>query len=374
MKIAIINEHWGAGAARTARDLERELGKRHDVLFFPRTKAPETPDSVFEGLAHFQPDVVNIHSFYGGLPYEFLPELSRRYPVCWTVHDPRPIGTMETECWECNRNTTCLRCPLISSRFQKVFFNRYFRERMHKRRCHARCKGNISIVTPSQWLAERLRQQELKRFPVTCIPNGVDLARFTPGNGDRSRFGIPQNGVILLHLAWHLGWKINERKGLRFLAEAFSEHVLPQVDNAYLAVAGERFMPNLPNVIPLGMVNHDDLPDLFSSVDLFVSPTLADNFPYTIIEAMACGKPVIASRVGGIPEQIADGRTGLLVAPGNSRELGEALVKFLSDGNRANYGIAARRMAEANLSMDAFVGAYESCLLKLKDDSKSAGL
>ena len=99
MRIAIIHELWGAGAARCAQDLRRELGRVHEVCYFPRLNSYETVEGILDELARFGPDVVNCHSFYGNLPYEFLSIVSQRYATCFTVHDPRPIGTLQAECW-----------------------------------------------------------------------------------------------------------------------------------------------------------------------------------------------------------------------------------------------------------------------------------
>jgi glycosyltransferase involved in cell wall biosynthesis len=362
VRIAIVHENWGAGAARCARDLECELQTRgHDVLFFPRSESAETPESLMDGLASFQPDIVNCHSFYGAFPYKTLPELSNRYPVCLTVHDPRPIGTMETVCWSCDRNAYCLRCPMVQGRWRKVVANPYLKQRVKKRWWHSRCREDLRIVAPSQWLVNRLKQHELKRFNVSCIPNGIDLNRFRPLQPDRARFGLPAEGVVILHLAWHMGWQINERKGMRFLAEAFQEQIAPQFPDAVLAVAGERFAPNHPQVVSLGMVDQHDLPALLSSIDIFATPTLADNLPYTVIESMACGKCVVSSNVGGVPEQVIDGQTGSLVPPADSEALGKAIVSLIDTPQRMDaFGKAGQARATERFAMDTFVTNYEN--------------
>jgi glycosyltransferase involved in cell wall biosynthesis len=85
-------------------------------------------------------------------------------------------------------------------------------------------------------------------------------------------------------------------------------------------------------------------------------PTLADNFPYTVLEATACGKVVVASRVGGIPEQVVDGETGFLVAAGSDAELRQTLVRFLLSPNEvAKFGMAGRARAEQVYGMEEFV-------------------
>jgi len=367
MRIAIINEHWGAGAARCASDLKSGLSACHEVLCFPRTET-ETRETVLRGLAEFRPDVVNCHSFYGSLPYGLLADISRAYATCFTVHDPRPIGAIDTECWNCERNAWCLRCPLLRGRAEKLFRNRYCRQRARKRWTHGRCANDLTVVTPSEWMAGRLRRQELSRFRMIHIPNGIDLVRFQEARSMRSRFGLPQNGRILLHLAWRGDqWGVNERKGLRFLAAAFEKQIAPMFPEACLAVAGESIVPNHPRVIPLGMVPAKNIPALLASVDIFVTPTLADNFPYTILEAMAAGKPVVASRVGGISEQVRHGRTGFLVPPGNAAVLGKTLVELLKlpRERREEIGAAGRKKAEEAFSMESFLRAYEALFTEL---------
>ena len=364
MRIAFINQRWGAGAARCAVDLYHHLGKKHEVMFFPREGVQETPESVLSGLREFRPDVVNCHSYYGGLRYSLLAEISNRYPVLYTVHDPRPIGTMEVVCWDCDRNTTCLRCPMVRTRWQKVLQNRFFADRLGKKMTHLHCRGDMQIVSPSQWLADRMKKQELKRFRIHAIPNGVDLHHFKPQIAERHRFGLPQDANILLHVAWHLGWQVNERKGLPILAEAFINHIAPRFPKAILAVAGENFVPNHPQVRPLGMVEQSELPSLLNASDLYISPTLADNLPYTVTEAMACGKAVVASNVGGIPEQVVDGVTGRLVPPRNVEALSTAIIDLLDHPEQISaFGHASRKTAEEVFGMDDFVLAYEKLLI-----------
>jgi glycosyltransferase involved in cell wall biosynthesis len=372
MRIAFINQRWGAGAARCVMDLHDRLGARHEVLYFPREGVQETPLTILEALKAFQPDVVNCHSYYGEQPYNLLAEISHLYPVCYTVHDPRPIGTMEVVCWQCDRNTSCLRCPMVRTRWQKIFQNPFFAERLRKRITHLRCRGDMQVVSPSRWLAERLEQQELRRFQIHAIPNGVDLEYFKPRAPERERFGLPRDATILLHVAWHLGWQVNDRKGLPLLAEAFIQHIAPRYPNAILAVAGENFVPNHPQVRPLGMVEQKDLPHLLAASDLYISATLADNLPYTVTEAMAAGKAVVASNVGGIPEQVVDGLNGRLVPPKDAGALASAILDLIGNPELLSaYGKASRRRAEELFGMDAFISAYENLFLKMAGGGES---
>src|SRR5262249_15436514 len=141
--------------------------------------------------------------------------------------------------------------------------------RIVKRIAHARCARDLTIVAPSKWMAHRLAEQELRRFSIRTIPNGIDLEKFSPGPASRERFGLPPDVPVILHIAaGEKHWIVNDRKGLPYLAEAFIETVVPRFPSAILAVAGERLVPNHPNVRPIGKVAQDDLPDLFRSSDI----------------------------------------------------------------------------------------------------------
>jgi glycosyltransferase involved in cell wall biosynthesis len=137
-------------------------------------------------------------------------------------------------------------------------------------------------------------------------------------------------------------------------------------------VAGENFVPNHPQVRPLGMVEQKDLPHLLAASDLYISATLADNLPYTVTEAMAAGKAVVASNVGGIPEQVVDGLNGRLVPPKDAGALASAILDLIGNPELLSaYGKASRRRAEELFGMDAFISAYEKLFQKMADGVKS---
>jgi glycosyltransferase involved in cell wall biosynthesis len=362
VRIAFVHEIWEAGATRCVRDLERELGRRHDVTFFPRPGC-DTADTILDELRSFRPDVVHCHSFYSNLAYSFLPRVSWRYPTCFTVHDPRPIGTIETLCWDCDRNTWCLRCPMVQGRWRKVLANRFLWQRQWKRLQHRRCADDLRVVCPSDWIRRRLGQQELSRFDTRTIPYGIDLQHFRRIPEARQRLGLPADVPIVLHLSAFVGKSFYSiRKGLGYLDEAFEAFVIPRLPGAILAVAGEDVAPNRPWVRPMGSnIPQKDVPMLLSAVDVFVAATLADNLPYTVLEAMGCSLPVVATTVGGLPEEVVEGVTGLLVPPRDHVALGKALVALLTNPDRLReFGAAGRARAEQIFGIADFVAAYES--------------
>ena len=193
------------------------------------------------------------------------------------------------------------------------------------------------------------------------IPNGVDLDVFRPGARDeaRSRLGIAADVHVLVFAAQ--GARSNPYKDFATLREALVG--LGSGTGTRIAAfalgegaADEHFgRVTLRSMAPVGPAA---VADHLRAADLYILPTKADNHPLTVIEALACGCPVVASRVGGIPEQLTEG-TGLLVRPGDGRDLAAAIDALLSDPQRrAAMGSAAADDARARFSLDRQVDAY----------------
>lgn len=373
LRIAIVNERWTAGATRCARDLQRELARRHEVRYFPEGEERTVADHL-RGLAEFRPDVVHLHSFYGDLPYTFIDEVAQRYPTVFTPHDPRPIGDILLPCWNCEEYGSCFQCPLIGNvKRYSLFKHDYFRRRTAKRRIHARLPSRTSVVCVSDWMKERALRTELARLPVKRIYNGVEVDRYRRDPGARAALGLPAGAKVVTFLAHHGGWTVDERKGGQVLARALAEVVIPRFPDLVVLAVGGGMIPNLPNVRPIGFVAPDEVARYYSAADVFAAPSLADNLPYTVLEAMASETPVVASRVGGIPEQVVDGETGRLFKAGSWQELGAALISLLEAPEQAaQMGRAGRRRVEELFAMEPFVRGYEAVYAEVLHRATSA--
>ncbi len=361
MKIAIVNEQWTAGATRCARDIQRGLSSRHEVRYFPEGK-PLGVAGQLAALRDFQPDVVHLHSYYGDLPYSFLAEVAAIYPTVMTPHDPRPIGDTLLKCWGCGEYQNCFNCPLIGKlKRYTLFQHEYYFRRLAKRRVHARLPKRTTFVCVSEWMRQRVRSTELNRFRVEMIHNGIDLDQFRRVTHARSQLSLPPDGKVLVFVAHHSGWKLDERKGIQVLARALEEMVIPRFPELIVLAVGGGMIPNLPNVRPVGFIPPAEVARYYSAANVFVAPSLADNLPYTVLEAMGCEVPVVASRVGGIPEEIVEGKTGVLFPPGSWQELGVALISLLAKPEQAaEMGRAGRKRVEDMFSLPAFIQSYES--------------
>jgi glycosyltransferase involved in cell wall biosynthesis len=198
-----------------------------------------------------------------------------------------------------------------------------------------RAKGIIAVGRPIF--------RELTKFvsdsKIEIIPNAVDTDRFSSNLDShhmKEMLGIPNNGRVILSVG-HL----IPRKGFQYLIQAM-QIVRAKVDACYLVIAGggplrtqlagmSRIL-GLDSVLRLpGVVSWSDLPLLYAMADLFVMPSLSEGHCVSILEAMASGKPVVASALDANSESIAQGENGFMVPPRNPQALARAIIKILTD-------------------------------------------
>jgi glycosyltransferase involved in cell wall biosynthesis len=204
-------------------------------------------------------------------------------------------------------------------------------------------------------------QRRYKRFP-TVIYNGVDTAQFAPGPSDRrERLGLPADATVLAFAGRLVGWK-----GLEVAICALAEPEIEGLPVRLLIIGDGPQRDRLADLArELGVegrvalhpaVPHGELPALYAAADVGVFPSIADEaFGISVAEAMSCGKPVIASYIGGIPEVVGnEGSCGLLVSPGNPAEIAQAVRELAADPQkREAMGRAARSRVVAGLTWEA---------------------
>ena len=199
------------------------------------------------------------------------------------------------------------------------------------------------------------------------VHSGIDLARFRSVQVDpavkRKELGLPPDGVIVGTVG-----RLVPIKGLEWLLKAVPQ-VLAQFPQACFVIIGDgpllgelRQMTSKLGislrVVFLGA--REDVPECLAALDLFVLPSLNEGMGRVLLEAMAVGCPVVATRVGGIPDIVADGTTGLLVPPRDERALAEAILTLLRDrSRRAAYGEAARRHVDGRFDVETMVRSVE---------------
>ena len=355
MKVVQINSVCGVGSTgRIAEDISKHLNKNgienyilygvgksdysHSLKFgndcnvkahqlatrvlgkhgFYSSKATEELVDILERI---NPDIVHLHNIHGHflnveILFNYLATSNKK--VVWTLHD----------CWgftghcayydfvNCDKwKSECSNCPALQDYPRSLFFDRSKESYKDKKRLFNSCE-NITIVTPSQWLAGEVKNSFLKKYPVKVINNGIDLTSFKPTISDfRCEHGIEDKFIILgVASAWE------KRKGFNF----FIDIAKILNDDEMIVLVGltdvqKRSLPS--NIIGISKTNSiKELAEIYSSADVFLNPTLEDNFPTTNIESLACGTPVITFDTGGSPESI-NKETGVIVKKRDAEEL-----------------------------------------------------
>lgn len=288
-----------------------------------------------------KPDVIhlhNLHGFYLNIT-ELLTALSKlNVPIFWTLHD----------CWSFTGHcphfeyvgcqkwlTQCEHCPKKKDYPSSWGLDQSRRHYIEKKRLVGALK-NLTLVTPSLWLARLVKLSFLKSFPVVVINNGIDLGTFYPRNSValRQRFSLENKKVILgVTGAW------TELKGLRFMVEQSERYSAEEYQVVLVGLTAKQ-KKQLPSTI-LGLERTesiDELATLYSMAEVYVNPTLEDNFPTTNLEALACGTPVVTFDTGGSKEAIIEsngstsGAYGLVTKARNTKALCEAIDEVLKNG------------------------------------------
>jgi glycosyltransferase involved in cell wall biosynthesis len=230
------------------------------------------------------------------------------------------------------------------------------------------------IIAPSLAYKTILTRMGVNPSRIVVVPYGVDLKRFSlavKGDTFRKRFGLGEAKVVLT-----VG-RLNYQKGFQYLLKAMPK-VLRQVPDAKLVIVGDgELLPYLrdfscslgisDDVIFAGSLPQSRIVEAYASADMFVLPSLFESLGISMLEAQAMGKPVVGTRVGGLPEALAEDKSGILVEPKKPNDLAKAIVKLLRDQNLAkSMGRYGREFVEDNYdlgkSVDHVFQLYESAL------------
>ena len=312
-------------------------------------------------LTPHRPHLIHCHNLHRGyFDLNILPRLSRAVPVVLTLHDAWLLSGHCAHSFGCERwERGCGSCPDLSiyPSVQRDATNLNWRR---KRFIFA--SSRLHVCTPCQWLMEKVRRSILAPAMVEArvIPNGIDLNIFKPAHKPplRAELDIAPDARIVMFAA--AGIRTNPWKDYETMRQAVSATAQKLTDRplVFLAVgeaapaqqmgaAQVRFVPFDPD--PASVARY------YQAADVYLHASRADTFPNAVLEALGCGLPVVATSVGGIPEQVDEGRTGFLVAPGDVAAMARRLVALLSDDTQRHRisGDAART------ARDRFDGAVQ---------------
>jgi len=328
---------------------------------------PATP-SVGDYLTE-APTVIHAHNLHGGyFDLGALPGLCRRQPVLLTPHDAWLLSGHCAHSFECGRwQTGCGQCPDLKI-YPAIRRDNTAENWQTKKDIYARCR--LAIATPSRWLLDRVKQSMLAPALTEgrVIPNGIDLKIFRPGDRSTARrqLGLPAASAVVMFAAHGIrenSWKdyATLRRALRSLSASSQEQsvILLAVGEAApierIGSAEVRFVPFQSDPAAVATC--------YQAADAYLHAARADTFPTTVLEALACGTPVVATAVGGIPEQVDDGQTGYLTPPGDGEAMAEraAVILRQPDLRQELSGRAAdqaRRRFDLERQADTYLGWY----------------
>jgi glycosyltransferase involved in cell wall biosynthesis len=317
-------------------------------------------------------DIVNLHWVAGFFDYrEFFRNLPARLPVLWTLHDMNPFTGGCHFDGGCGKFAErCGACPQLGSNDPKDLSAQVWGRKQEA--FSALDMEGVHLVTPSRWLQGEVGKSTLmSKLRCTAIPNALDTELFQPREQGAARklLGIPADSAVILFLA---DWAGEKRKGFDLLVEALKPFRKDR--RVYLLAAGRELPAHDlgPQLVTTGyLTGEKQLSWVYSAADVFVLPSLQDNLPNTGLEALSCGVPVVGFDVGGIPEIVREGETGLLVPAKDVAKLRAAITSVVENKDmRVRMAEAGRRFAVANYGLEIQARRYLELYTELVDRAK----
>ncbi|MEK7507172.1 MAG: glycosyltransferase [Patescibacteria group bacterium] len=298
----------------------------------------------------------NLHSNYFNLGT--LEKISRFKPVVWTFHDMWPITAHCAHAFDGKlKESGFFTCPNLDIYPPIAWHNEKYLE---KRRKQIYEKSNFHIVTPSKWLGDKVGLSILKDKPLTVIYNGIDTEVFKPIPQAKARLdiGLPLNKKIVLTVAKR--GKFNLWKGGGYAQEIINSS-RDRSDLYFVNLGGNGNDHLQTNIKTVSYVKDETLlAKYYSAANVLLYPSIADNCPLVVLEAQACGLPVIAFNTGGIPELIEHQKTGFIADYKNLDDLKTGLnfILNLNDIQIKNFREDSVKNIADNFSKELMVNSY----------------
>lgn len=392
MKILMINSVCGIGSTgRICTDLAAELEKQgHDVkIAYGRGEVPKqfdkyairigtdlgiklhgikariqdasgfgskrVTDKFVQWIKYYDPDIIhlhNIHGYYINIEslFNYLKRCNKK--IIWTLHDCWSFtghcayfdyancDKWKFQCQKCEQKREYPRSLVLDrSKYNFILKKELFTD-----------IPNMTIVVPSKWLKELVKQSFLKEYPIKVIYNGIDVSVFRPLKSDIYKKYNCGDKKIILGVAgvW------DRRKGLNSFV-TLSQLLSDEYQIVLIGLSKEQLSDIPTNIIGIERTESvQELSQFYSAADVFVNPTLEDNYPTTNLEAIACGTPVISYRTGGSGESAS--KYGMVVKKGDINALKAAIIK-VSKGEVVKQEIALSREE----MIEEYRKVYEDC-------------
>ena len=292
-------------------------------------------------LREFQEaDVIHLHWINQGmLSLNGIRKILRSgKPVVWTMHDIWPATGICHLTLGCHYFVSrCANCKYLPGGGS----SNDLASRVWQKKQQMQADENIYYVACSRWLESEAKSSALlKGQKITSIPNPIDTHIYKKGNKEeaRQRLGLPLDKKLILFASQRV---TNENKGMSYLIEACRQ-LGDLCEVVILGGHAEEVVAQLPmKAHPLGYVNDEQrIVDVYNAADVFVLPSLSENLPNTIMEAMGCGVPCVAFKVGGIPEEIDHLKNGYVAAYRDASDLAKGIEWVLQ---KADYEVLSQQ-------------------------------
>lgn len=312
-----------------------------------------------------QADVIHLHWINQGmLSLKDIKRISESgKPIVWTMHDMWPCTGICHHARECTQyQKECHNCPFLYNNGGKKDLS----YKTFKKKSELYKNANITFVTCSSWLRSLAEKSALLTgHTITNVPNPININLFKPRDKKeaRSRCKLPQDKKLLLFGSVKI---TDKRKGIDYLAESCRLLVekYPEMKESVGVVVFGNQSSQLKELIPFPVYSLDFVSDekvivdIYNSVDLYVTPSLEENLPNTIMEAMACGVPCIGFNVGGIPEMIDHLHNGYVAQYKSSEDFANGIHWTLNKSEYPALSEQAFRKAHSNYSEGIIAKKY----------------
>lgn len=332
-----------------------------DLHGFGSTKATE---KLIKEIEEYNPDIIqlhNIHGYYLNVEVLFNYLSTKNTIVVWLLHDQWAFSG-HSAYFDLDSKGKIPEGNLLDSQkkdYPQSWIGENSKENYKRKKQLFTKVPNMTIVTPSNWLLELTEKSFLSMYPRELIHNGIDLNIFKPTKSSFKEKNNLLDKKIILGVAsiW------DERKGLKYF-----EMLAEKLDDKYKIVLvgiDDKTKKSLNNkIISIKRTsNIRELVEIYSSADIFVNPTLEDNFPTTNLESLACGTPVVTYNTGGSPESI-DEVTGFVVPKGNKEKLYQCVIGVPDKFDYRSTCVKKSMEFDKKITYEKYIKLYE-LLLKI---------
>jgi glycosyltransferase involved in cell wall biosynthesis len=310
-------------------------------------------------------DIIHLHWVnHGFLNPSNLAKLALlNKPIVWTLHDSNTFTGGCHVRFNCtNYLSSCGYCPLLKDPESDDISHKIW-----KRKNEAYQKLNVNFITPSNWLGKAAKQSGLlKNYPVTVIPNTLETQIFKPISKVEARKNLKLPVDKFLLLTGFMPSKKDAHKGTSYLIKAIDLWIEanPQLkEKATLIVFGNRDSQLLPpfkmDVKFLGTINDDvKLANAYAAADVFLTTSLEDNLPNTVMESLACGTPVVSFTTGGIPDMVQHQKNGYLAKYKDAEDFMAGINWVYQHPEKEKLNEQARKTVMGNFSEEVIAARH----------------